>query len=119
MIPEYSIAFVVLIFTAVLAILLGVMLFLSWCIRPIKVRPKAQEVYECGFPAKGEARSIGFNYLNYAVLFLIFDLAALYLFLYASIPEVPGVVTVSFMIGIATLGLMIIYGTKKRRYYVA
>jgi NADH:ubiquinone oxidoreductase subunit 3 (subunit A) len=118
MIPQYSVMLAMLIFILVVLALLLFMLFLSWCVRPLRERPKGQETYECGFPAKGDARTIGFNYIHYATLFLIFDVAALYLFLYASIPQVPVPVTISFMLGILTLGLIILYGTKKRRYYV-
>jgi len=118
-IPAYSIGLAVTVFTVVGLGLLGFVLFLSWAIRPLKERKAAQETYECGYPAEGDRRAIGFNYLNYAVLFLIFDLAAIYLFLYASIPQLPATVTVSFLLGIATLGLMILYGTRQRRYYVA
>jgi NADH:ubiquinone oxidoreductase subunit 3 (subunit A) len=119
MLPTYDIGLALTIFFLVGLGMLCFVLFLSWAVRPLKERPKSQETYECGFPAKGDARAIGFNYMNYAILFLIFDLAALYLFLYASLPEAPTAVTVSFILGVATLGLMILYGTKKRRYYVA
>jgi NADH:ubiquinone oxidoreductase subunit 3 (subunit A) len=119
MLPTYNIGLVLAIFTIVGLGMLGFVLFLSWAVRPLKERSKAQEAYECGFPAKGEARAIGFNYLSYAILFLIFDLAALYLFLYASLSDAPNMVTFSFILGVATLGLMILYGTKKRRYHVA
>ena len=114
---EYYIIVLVIIFAVIGLAMLGTMLFLSWCVRPLRKRPRAEETYECGYPAKGDARAIGFDFIYYAVLFLVFDIAAIYLFLYAIVPDMPVGVTISFLLGIATLGLMILYGTKKRRYY--
>lgn len=119
MIPQYEISLAVLVFGIIGLVMLSVVLFLSWAVRPLRVRPKSQSTYECGYEAFGDARAIGFNYMQYASLFLIFDVAVIYLFLYAVLPAMPGMVTISFLLGIATLGLMILYGTKKRRYYVA
>lgn len=119
MLPQYPVSLAVLIFTIIGVLMLGFVCVLSWAVRPLRQRPKAQETYECGFPAQGDPRAVGFNYMQYAALFLIFDLAALYLFLYAWLPRMPGMVTISFLLGVATLGLMILYGTRKRRYYVA
>jgi NADH:ubiquinone oxidoreductase subunit 3 (subunit A) len=115
--PEQYLAVLVIIFVLVgLASLIGMLIF-SWMIRPLKRRPRAEQTYECGYEAKGDPRAIGFNFMHYAVLFLVFDIAAIYLFLYAFVPNMPVGVTISFLLGIATLGLMILYGTKKRRYY--
>ena len=70
-------------------------------------------------PAEGNHREIGFNYIGYAVLFLVFDLAALFLFLYAVAIDVPLASTVGFFIGLLTLFLLILFGTQRRKYYVA
>lgn len=112
----YSIAQAVLVFTIIGLLMLGVVLFLSWAVRPLRERRRAQETYECGFPAQGNPRAIGFTYLHYAALFLVFDLAALFLFLYA-VAEQPANVTIAFFFGIGILGLMILYGTRPRRYH--
>jgi NADH:ubiquinone oxidoreductase subunit 3 (subunit A) len=114
-----GIALAVSVFLGVGTTFMAGMLIFSWLVRPIKERPASQQSYECGYPAKGDARAIGFNYLHYAALFLVFDLAALFLFLFASIEQVPPLVTISFFLGLGTLGLMILYGTRKRRYHVA
>ena len=111
-------ALAIAVFFAVGVVMLSAILVFSWLVRPIKRRPKAEETYECGFPAEGDARSLGFNYIGYAALFLIFDVAALFLFLYAATPGLPGMATISLILGILTLGLIIIYGVRKRRYYV-
>jgi NADH:ubiquinone oxidoreductase subunit 3 (subunit A) len=116
MLPSYSITTAVVVFSIVCLALLGFMLFISWAVRPMRNRPLSQQTYECGFTSTGDARNIGFNYFHFAVLFLVFDVAALFLFLYAS-STFPASVTISFLLGILTLGLMILYGTKKRRYY--
>jgi NADH:ubiquinone oxidoreductase subunit 3 (subunit A) len=62
----------------------AVVVFLSWCVRPLRERASAQATYECGFPAQGERRTLGFSYFSYAALFLLFDLAVLYLYLYST-----------------------------------
>jgi NADH:ubiquinone oxidoreductase subunit 3 (subunit A) len=106
------------ILAAGLAGLLGLLAF-SWLLRPTRERPRSQGQVECGFPAQGDARAIGFNYIGYATLFLVFDLAALYLFLYAIIPSPSAATTLGLFLAIATLGLAILYGTKRRRFYAA
>ena len=110
---------VMLLFAGVCLIMLIGLLAFSWCVRPIKQRDEAQETYECGYPAKGDPRAVGFGYLGYATLFLIFDIAAVYLFLFATIPHPSSSVTTSMLLALGTLALLIIAGTKKRRYYVA
>jgi len=76
------------IFLIVGAVMASVVLFLSWCVRPLRRRPESETTYECGFPAQGDRRAIGFGYFTYAALFLLFDLAVLYLYLYATNPNV-------------------------------
>jgi NADH:ubiquinone oxidoreductase subunit 3 (subunit A) len=91
---------------------------ISWLVRPIRERKGASATYECGMPALGEHRGIGFAYLGYAVLFLAFDALALLLFLAAASTLQRAALT---WLGIALLLalLLIAYGTRKRRYYVA
>jgi NADH:ubiquinone oxidoreductase subunit 3 (subunit A) len=113
---EYALSGVVAVYTIVGLLMLGVVILLSWCVRPLRQRQRAQETYECGFPAQGDARSIGFNYMQYAALFLVFDIAALFLFLYA-VSSRPADVTIGFFLGLGLLGLMILYGTRPRRYH--
>lgn len=62
---------------------------------------------ECGMPAEGNARAIGFKFFNYASLFLVLELAALFFFL-ASIKEATFstffiLVFISLVLGIAIL----------------
>ena len=101
---------------------IGLMLllaFISWLVRPIKHRPHAGEPIECGMPAEGNHRGVGFNFIQYAVLFLIFDLGSLYIFLYAIIPEPSGVMTLTMLLSIIILLLAIIHATGERRFYAA
>ncbi len=71
-------------FLIVGSLMVSVVLILSWCVRPLRRRPESETTYECGFPAEGDKRAIGFGYFTYAALFLLFDLAVLYLYLYAT-----------------------------------
>jgi len=119
MLPLYDIGTVITIFTIVCLFIASVILFLSWAVRPLERRKKAEETYECGFKAEGDAKAIGFNYIQYATIFLVFDLAAIYLFLYAALPNPTLMVTTSFFMGIFTLLCIILYGAKRRRYYAA
>ncbi|MDD9953350.1 MAG: NADH-quinone oxidoreductase subunit A [Candidatus Woesearchaeota archaeon] len=94
---------------------LGNML-LSWLLRPLKTT-SSNETYECGMIAQGTHREIGFNFINYATLFLVFDIATIYLFLFA-VAGITFIGGINFVLGLATLCLIILYGTKRRSYLV-
>ena len=111
----YSLGLGVLVFTLVCTLLLAIMLTVSWLVR---VGSRESSTYECGIPAEGDHRDIGFNYMQYAALFLVFDLAALYLFLYTASYPFTRMVNITFFTGITMLLLLIFHGTRKRRYYV-
>jgi len=117
MLPTYGVGEALLAFTLVCVLLLAGMLIFSWLVRPS--RDGESDTYECGMEAEGNNRTIGFNYIGYAVLFLVFDLGALYLILYALARNIPVSTTIGFIIGIATLLLLILFGTQRRKYYVA
>lgn len=112
MLPQYGLGQAVFAFMAVATLFLALMCVFSWLIRPIRRRPAAEETYECGIPAEGEHRGFGFQYLNYAILFLVFDLAGLYLFLYAA-GNLPLAAAGSLAFAIATLCLIIVYGARR------
>jgi len=116
MVVGYTVGQAAAIFALVSLFLMGLMLFISWVIRPASTGES--DTYECGMPAEGTNREIGFGYMGYAVLFLVFDLAALFLFLYAVGDRFPISVTIGFFVGIASLFLLILYGTQRRKYYV-
>lgn len=119
MLPEYSVGHAATVFTLAASALTIAICAFSWCVRPLRRRIEATETYECGMKAEGNARGIGFNYIQYAALFLLFDLAALFLFLYAVLDRPSVAVNASFLAGLLTLGLALLYATKGRRYHVA
>ena len=115
----FPLGLALLVFTlAGLALLVGFCAF-SWLVRPIGRRKEAEETYECGISAEGSNRGIGFAFMHYAVLFLVFDLAGLYLFLYVAAGRMPLEVAGSLALGLCTLGTIIAYATQRRKYHVA
>lgn len=119
MLPHYTTSTVIVVFSVVLLCMLFGMVLFSWAVRPLSRHRKgsdsrASETYECGYPAVGDPRAIGFQYLNYAALFLVFDIAAIYLFLYARLNPLPGAATSGMLVGIVTLCLMILFTTGRR-----
>ena len=108
----------VLVFLGVGTGLLLFILVFSWLVRPINNRKKSEETYECGFPAKGERRALGFNFIDYAILFLVFDLMAIFLFLYASAGAMSTQTTIIFLGGIVLLGLLLLTAMRGGEYYV-
>lgn len=119
MLPQYTVGHAAIVFAAVALLMAGIILFLSWCVRPLRPRAGASESYECGMKPEGDARGIGFNFIGYAALFLLFDLAALYLFLYAALERPTWQAGTVLLVGTLTLGLLILYATKPRRFHVA
>lgn len=108
----------IVVFTIVGCGMMASMLALSWILQPLGHRKESAQAIECGFPAKGDARAMGFNYIQYAMLFLVFDLATIYLFLF-TVADLPLSASIGFAAGLATLCIIIIHGTDRRRYYVA
>jgi NADH:ubiquinone oxidoreductase subunit 3 (subunit A) len=102
----------ILAFTIVGLLMAGFVLFLSWAVRPLTRRPSAESTYECGFPAQGDRRAIGFGYFTYAAVFLLFDLAVLYLYLYASAQGIWNQTIWWFLGGLTTLLVAIVAAAK-------
>lgn len=80
-------------------------------------RVQRQEPYESGMPSLGPWRHIGYEYLVYAMLFLIFDI--LFVALFFSLPAwlqnpktAAAVIFILMLIG----GMLIWYGAKRRDY---
>ncbi len=121
MMPAYGIGEAAVAFVAVCVALLAGLLAFSWAVRPIARRPAAEQTYECGMPAKGERRHIGFGFIGYAALFLVFDLAALYVFLLALAPggRAGADTLAAALLGTITLCVILVHGMRRRRYYVA
>jgi NADH-quinone oxidoreductase subunit A len=71
--------------------------------------------YECGFPAFEDARSqFDVRFYLVAILFIIFDLEAAYLFPWAvSLDQIGWAGWVTMMVFLAELGLGLVYAWKK------
>lgn len=118
MMPAYTLGEAVVAFTLTGTAMLLLVMLVSWLVRPLRRRPEAEQTYECGMVAKGEHRHIGFGFIGYAALFLAFDVAAVYLFLLVAAPREPGIL-MPLLIAAITLALMVVYGTRRRKYHVA
>lgn len=73
------------------------------------------EIYECGLPTKGTSwMQFKVGYYLYAILFLMFDVEALFLFPWATVVRELGMTgLVSILIFIAILGLGLAYAWRK------
>ena len=91
-------------------ILVGLLLFLSWLVRPS--RPQAQKYisYESGVDPVGDMWSQSqVRYYIFALLFVMFDVEAVFIFPWATRVELYGVfglVEMLIFIGILLLGLV-------------
>ncbi len=91
-------------------VLVGLLLFLSWLVRPS--RPQAQKYisYESGVDPVGDMWSQSqVRYYIFALLFVMFDVEAVFIFPWATRVEIYGVfglVEMLIFIGILLLGLV-------------
>lgn len=74
--------------------------------------------YECGELPKGEGRSIGFQYYQYVLLFLVFEVCAILFFIWGSMVSKNNLY-LPFLMLIAILIFTIYYATKERDLYIA
>ncbi len=86
----------------------------SWMLGLLKIRPQApdpikEDIFECGVETEGTAWvQFNFRYYYYALLFVIFDVEAVFLYPWAvSLDEVAvtGFIAVATFIVILTIGL--------------
>ncbi len=86
----------------------------SWMLGLLKIRPQApdpikEDVFECGVETEGTAWvQFNFRYYYYALLFVIFDVEAVFLYPWAvSLDEVAvtGFIAVVMFVVILTIGL--------------
>lgn len=105
--------FVVVLITAIA--LVAVALGIARLISPRSFNKQKGEAYECGIPTRGRSwMQFKVGYYLFAILFLMFDVEAVYLFPWAVILRdlgVIGLVNVIFFIVILVLGLA--YAWKK------
>ncbi len=100
--------------TALVAILSGFALvalglWLAGLIGPRSYAPQKGEAYECGIPTRGESMvQFKVGYYLFAILFLLFDVEAIFLFPWAVIAKSLGtesILAVAVFLGVLILGL--------------
>ena len=103
---------VVVIITAMA--LVGIALGIARIISPRTFNRQKGEAYECGIPTRGSWMQFKAGYYLFAILFLMFDVEAVFLFPWAVTVQdmgVDGLVNVLFFLVILILGLA--YAWKK------
>ena len=110
----------VAVFLAVGALLVGGGMFASSLLRPNKPTPTKLETYECGIdPVGGGWSQTHIRYYIFALLFLIFDVEAVFIFPWAIQIErfaadgMGGFILVEMVIFIAILVLGLVYAIRK------
>ena len=105
--------FVVVLITAIALVVIA--LGIARLISPRSFNKQKGEAYECGIPTRGRSwMQFKVGYYLFAILFLMFDVEAVFLFPWAVIVQdvgVMGLVNVIFFIVILALGLA--YAWKK------
>ena len=109
----YFTLLVVVILTAIA--LVAVALGIARAISPRSYNPQKGEAYECGIPTRGRSwMQFKVGYYLFAILFLIFDVEAMFMFPWAVIVReagVAGLFNILFFMLILVLGLA--YAWKK------
>ena len=104
----YFTLLVVVILTAIA--LVAVALGIARAVSPRSYNPQKGEAYECGIPTRGRSwMQFKVGYYLFAILFLMFDVEAVFLFPWAVILRevgVQGLVTILFFLFILVLGLV-------------
>src|SRR3989337_1580938 len=92
---------------------------MSLFLRPRKSAREPQESvpYESGSVPIGSNRAVGFGYYQYALLFLLFDIAAFFLILASLIaPILSAAAFIAIFIFIIFLSLAILYALRSKEY---
>jgi len=95
---------------------LGVLaLILAWFLRPKKPNPIKSSTYECGFSTYGDTWiQFKAQYYIYALVFVLFDVEAVFLFPWAIVyNQLPLFAVVEMLIFIAILAGALIYAWRK------
>lgn len=103
-------------FAGAVVALVGVTLLLARVVRPTVYREEKMMTYECGVdPIGGGWSQSTVRYYIFALLFVIFDVEAVFLFPWAIVFEKLGLFAfVEMMIFIAILALGLVYAWKKK-----
>ncbi|MDE6269621.1 MAG: NADH-quinone oxidoreductase subunit A, partial [Muribaculaceae bacterium] len=96
--------------------LVALALWLAGMISPKSFNPQKGEAYECGIPTRGESMAqFKVGYYLFAILFLMFDVEAVFLFPWAvRVREMgmAGLLSIAVFFGVLVLGL--VYAWRKR-----
>lgn len=95
--------------------LVGLAVLFSYFVAPRSTNPQKSEAYECGIPTKG-LTWLQFNvgYYLFAILFLIFDVEAVFVFPWAVVMKEVGMVAfIEIVIFFIILLLGLLYAWKK------
>jgi NADH-quinone oxidoreductase subunit A len=117
--PDLSQYLPILLFLAVALAISALFVFLPMAVSRLtgahEPDPAKLAEYECGFPAFEDARSqFDVRFYLVAILFIIFDLEAAYLFPWAvSLDQIGWAGWVTMMVFLAELGLGLVYAWKK------
>ena len=92
-----------------------VTLFLAWLLRPKKPNPAKQETYESGMQTIGETWvHFKVQYYIYAIIFVVFDIEAVFLFPFAvALKQLPLYALVWAIVFILLLVDGLLYGWRK------
>lgn len=97
------------------AALVFLAMWIAGLISPRSFNPQKGEPYECGIPTRGESMSqFRVGYYLFAILFLMFDVEAVFLFPWAVQMKAlgtAGIVSIAIFFSILVLGL--VYAWKK------
>jgi len=100
-------------YTLAVVALIALMLGLSHSLGQKRRDPATHEPYESGIVPTGDAHiRISVGYYLVAILFIIFDLEAVYLFAWAIVVReagLPGLVEASIFIGVLLVGLIYVW----------
>lgn len=89
--------------------LVAIGMWIAGLISPRSFNPQKGEAYECGIPTRGESMAqFRVGYYLFAILFLMFDVEAVFLFPWAvRVKEmgVQGLLSIAIFFGVLVLGL--------------
>lgn len=108
-----SALFITVFFTGIFLVCAG--LGIALLVSPKSFNPQKGEPYECGIPTHGTSwMQFKVGYYLYAILYLMFDVEAVFLFPWATVVRelgVPGLISILFFL--LFLGLGLAYAWKK------
>ena len=113
--PDFDFRWAAVILSGIIGfVAIGLMFAMSWLMSSRRYSAKKLTPYECGIPATPFHWSqINVRYYIFAILFLIFDVEAVFLFPWAVIFLHNTVAFYAMLIFLAVLAFAILYGWRK------